>query len=320
MASLLATLGQFTADYLIPFMLLIFALGTVLKMFIYYVSKKLHIISTAVETKVHRHMEGKYEDTQNLNFYSLTKTILDKTFHEHFIMRLSNQRRRFDKTASFLDRIFYIDAGANILFEDTIKQTKFYKKKEDQPQFRSMASFAFSANRYFNQLFGVIPLKVINNLLLILPGLFIVGGIFGTFLGIVKGIPALKGMDPSNIDATKITLGVFLDQMAYSMNTSLVGICLSVFFTVINSLFSPKTLEREAFTKFTHCLEFLWRNSHEMAAAPVQKLYLAEVGPNENDDFSPPDLPELPDELTNEDQAEIITLNAQNPSDQLKAG
>ncbi|MDD0852220.1 hypothetical protein HBN50_03885 [Halobacteriovorax sp. GB3] len=258
--SLSLGLSQLSSSYLIPFMAGVFVIFFCMKMLIYYIAKTQLKIVKEFEVRVHRHMEGTYEESKAMSFHHLAKFLLNKTWNDYFLMRKKNMRRRFDQTTSFLDRIFFIDSGAMALFEDTIKQTR-YIEKESGPNFRSVSSFAFSSNVYFNFLFGVIPAKTANQFLNLLPGLFIVGGIFGTFLGIVKGIPGLKGLDPSNVESAQMVLNHFLDQMAFSMNTSIMGIAFSVFFTIVNSLFSPTRLQADAFEVYSNSLEFLFKNS-----------------------------------------------------------
>ena len=253
------SLGQITASYLIPFMLIVFFVCVGIKMLIYYVSRTQLKVIREFEIRVHRHLDDEYEETQGLKFHRLTKSLLNRTWNDYFLMRKKNMRRRFDKTTSFLDRIFYIDTASRTLFEDTIKQTN-YIEKELNPNFRSVTSFAFSSNIYFNHLFGLIPFRLVNQFLSLLPGLFIIAGIFGTFLGIVKGIPELKGLDPTNVESARTVLNHFLDQMAFSMNTSIMGIFFSVFFTILNSLFSPKAMQADAFEIYSHSLEFLYKN------------------------------------------------------------
>ena len=253
-------LAKFTATALMPTMVSVFAVGVLLKMFIHYISRKQDIVSKEIEVRVVRHHDDEFPESKSLNFPNLTKYLLNRTFNEYFILRKQNRRRKLDRTSSFMDRLFYVDVAAQQLFDDTVKHAGLYQKDE-MPNAKAMANYAFTSNKYFNNLFGIIPLRVINQGLLVLPGIFIIAGIFGTFLGIVGGIPELKGMDPSNLEATKTVLGVFLDQMAFSMNTSIMGIFLSVCFTLINTLFSPKNLQKEAFTRYSHNLELIWRNS-----------------------------------------------------------
>lgn len=274
-------IGQLTASYLIPTMLIIFILCLGAKMLIYYLSRTQYKVVKEFEIRVHRHLDDTYDETKGLNFHKLTRVLLNMTWNDYFLMRKKNLRRRFDRTTSFLDRIFYIDSASRNLFEDTIKQTN-YIEKELHPNFRSVTNFAFSSNIYFNHLFGIIPIRLVNQFLTLLPGLFIIGGIFGTFLGIVKGIPELKGLDPTNVESARLVLNHFLDQMAFSMNTSIMGIFFSVFFTIVNSLFSPKSLQADAFEVYSHSLEFLYKNAKNSTSSQGGQ----NSGNNENNDES----------------------------------
>ena len=103
-------IGQFTASYLIPFMLIIFVICLFAKMLIYYLSKTQYKVVKEFEIRVHRHLDESYEETKGLNFHKLTKVLLNKTWNDYFLMRKKNLRRRFDRTTTFLDRIFYIDS------------------------------------------------------------------------------------------------------------------------------------------------------------------------------------------------------------------
>ena len=113
--------------------------------------------------------------------------------------------------------------------------------------------------------FVYFPIRIVNQFLALLPGLFIIGGIFGTFLGIVKGIPELKELDPTNVESARLVLNHFLDQMAFSMNTSIMGI---FFFCILYDrklLFSSKSLQADAFQIYSHSLEYLYKNAKSAA-------------------------------------------------------
>jgi hypothetical protein len=100
-----------------------------------------------------------------------------------------------------------------------------------------------------------------NNVFSRLPSLFIIGGIFGTFLGISKGLPALKAMDPGNIVAAQATLENFLESMTLAMYSSVVGIFLSVCFTLLNAFMSFNSMYLSLVDRFTQSLELLWKET-----------------------------------------------------------
>ena len=104
-------------------------------------------------------------------------------------------------------------------------------------------------------LLGVIPSVIaVNDLLNVLPGLFVIGGIFGTFLGVMKGLPELGAMDLNDPEKTKTIMDGFLVEISISMGASITGIFLSVLMTIINTSMSPERLFEDIvdrFEKFT---------------------------------------------------------------------
>ena len=122
-----------------------------------------------------------------------------------------------------------------------------------------MTAYAVKTNPSYNRLFGIFTNRSLNSLLTLLPGLFVIGGIFGTFVGIMMGLPELTNMDLSDPAMTKKTMDAFLNNIAYSMNTSLVGIVLCVCMNIFNSIFDADDLEDEFSEKLKSCLALTWR-------------------------------------------------------------
>ena len=75
----------------------------------------------------------------------------------------------------------------------------------------------------------------------------------------MQGLPELTNMDLSDPVMTKKTMDSFLTNIAYSMNTSLVGIILCVCMNIFNSLFDSDDMEEEFTEKLKSCLVFTWR-------------------------------------------------------------
>ncbi len=67
-----------------------------------------------------------------------------------------------------------------------------------------------------------------------MPSIFIVGGIFGTFLGIMKALPELTAMDITNAEASKLVIDVFLIKISFALSTIL-GIVLSIVMSFMNT-------------------------------------------------------------------------------------
>jgi hypothetical protein len=62
----------------------------------------------------------------------------------------------------------------------------------------------------------------------LLPGLFVIGGILGTFFGIVNGLPKLAEMKLDDITTTKNIMDNFLTEISGAMISSITGIIFSV--------------------------------------------------------------------------------------------
>ena len=109
---------------------------------------------------------------------------------------------------------------------------------------------------------GVIPADTLTRFLNILPGLFIVGGIFGTFIGITSALPKIAAIDLSELDKATPILTAFVSDVAYSMNTSIAGICYSVILTLLNTIFPITTLRNDVKKNMERTFEFMWYYIH----------------------------------------------------------
>jgi hypothetical protein len=160
------------------------------------------------------------------------------------------------------DRVFLIQDGIIRLVDDFLKHARYLRKEEvQQPDFQVMTSTVFNSNPVFNRVFGLFSMSRTNDILAILPGIFIVAGIFGTFLGIMKALPELTGMDITNAEASKVVIDSFLIDIAFALSTSILGIILSVVMSFLNTLFSPDNTYLEIINSFKSATEVLWNKS-----------------------------------------------------------
>jgi hypothetical protein len=115
----------------------------------------------------------------------------------------------------------------------------------------------------FNKLFGIFSLSRTNEVLNILPGIFIVAGIFGTFLGIMRALPELTGMDITDAAASKIVIDSFLIKISFALSTSILGIILSIAMSFLNTLLSPESTYVEIIDSFKAVSEILWNKCED---------------------------------------------------------
>ena len=143
-----------------------------------------------------------------------------------------------------------------------MKQIRFLKYGMQPPKLINITKATFSKNPAFNRLFGLVPSIAVNDFLNVLPGLFVIGGIFGTFLGVMKGLPELSAMDLNDPEKTKLIMDHFLVEISLSMGASITGIFLSVMMTIINTIMSPERLFEDIVDRFENSLDLLWNFSH----------------------------------------------------------
>ena len=104
----------------------------------------------------------------------------------------------------------------------------------------------------------MIPVQATHDVLNILPGVFIIGGIFGTFLGIMGALPELGEMKLEDVEGAKMIMDNFLTKISFSMSTSIIGIIVSVCMTFINTLLDPEKLYVKTVNKFENTMELAW--------------------------------------------------------------
>jgi len=248
----------FATDLLLPFMLIIFALGLVLRGLIYFTVSRELWFAQEFDKRAQSFVDSLGKEP--LSFYVTCKRLLEKTYYEMFVVRAIMSRRRPDSVQKFTDRLFMIQHGCARLVKDTLKQIRHLRyENHQQPRFIDISKNVFENNPCFNRVFGLFPTSGFNEFLNMLPGLFIVGGIFGTFLGIMKALPDLSGMDLSDVVGTKATMDAFLLKVSFAMSTSIVGIICSVIQTILNTSLSPERAFVTCVNKFESTLVALWQ-------------------------------------------------------------
>lgn len=249
-----------TASILPPVMFGAFFLGIAFRVLIWYTARAELKFCTEFEKRVRKHFIDPTAERVE-SFFVLTKKLLEKTYYEVFEMRARYRRRNLDGIATLTDRVFLIQDGAAYLVRDTLRQIRYFKRDGFPPRMVEISKSAYEGNPVFNKILGIFPASLSNELLNILPGLFIIAGIFGTFLGIAKGLPELGGMDLNNLDETKKIMDLFLVKISQAMVKSIIGIALSVIMSLVNTLFSAEGVYFQLINRYTNALEILWNET-----------------------------------------------------------
>jgi hypothetical protein len=249
----------FATDLLMPAMGLFFIASISLRLLIYYTVKREDWFSREFSKRVKKFMDAR-DDKAEQSFYVISKRLLEITYYEVFEVRSILKRRNPDAIMTLADRIFLVQQGSARIVHDLLKQVKYLKWGE-RPKFLEISNTVLRNNPCFNRVFGIVPVSTFNDFLNTVPGLFIVGGIFGTFLGIMKALPELGGMNLSDVEGSKLIMDNFLLKISFSMSTSIIGIILSVAMSLANTFFSCEKAYMETVERIESELDTLWNMS-----------------------------------------------------------
>lgn len=256
------TIAEYFIIYLPYAMALGFVAGIFFRAMIYYTVRRHEWFSREFEKRVNRFMESEVPGKVNgVSFYVLSKKMLERTYYEVFEIRDRMKRRRPDAVMAWSDRLFLVRQGCAWLVKDILKQLKFLKWTEETPKLLNIAKATFHHNPCFNRVFGVLPMTALNDLIGILPGLFVVTGILGTFIGISGGLGDLGGMNLQDLESTKAIMDKFLHEISYAMKSSIVGIVFSLLSHVANTIMSPERAYVSMIDRFESALDLLWYRS-----------------------------------------------------------
>ncbi|PCJ45599.1 MAG: hypothetical protein COA99_04555 [Moraxellaceae bacterium] len=253
---------QYATNYLMPFLLFAFVISVISRIFI-------SVIVRRQKRFVEEFCKRVYQDIWHNpeikgSFYDLVKRFLARTYFESFELRAKYKRRNKDHVMTIGDRAFLIQDGIIVLIDDFLKHVRYLRKDSVQlPNFHEISNNIFSSNPVFNRMFGMASISRTNEILNIMPGIFIVAGIFGTFLGIMKALPELTGMDITNAMASKVVIDSFLIKISFALTTSILGIILSISMSFLNSLLSPENTYIEIIDSFKSATNILWNKCED---------------------------------------------------------
>lgn len=248
---------EYATDYLMPFLVIAFILAVIARSLIFVIIQRQRRFVKEFCKRVD-HDIWNNPDLKG-SFYNLVKRYLARTYFEIFELRAKYKRRNQDHVMTIGDRVFLIQDGIIRLIDDFLKNARYlHKDTGQQPNFHEISSNVFGSNPIFNRVFGIFSMSRTNEILNILPGIFIVAGIFGTFLGIMKALPELTAMDITNAATSKVVIDSFLIKISFALSTSILGIILSIIMSFLNTLLSPDSIYVEIIDSFKSATEILW--------------------------------------------------------------
>lgn len=262
----LAHLFNTMANYIVPIMFAVFVVAVFMRLSLFWVIRSKLRFAREFAVRLHFYLRAvaQGEAPRVGSFSRLIRALLEKTYLECFEINDRYKLRSLDKVETLADRLFMLHAALQRFVEDLVVHLGYLKKsveRSGRADFQDIIRSSFDTNPYFSRVFGVLPISTVNELLATLPGLFLVLGIFGTFLGIAAGLPELGNMDLSNVENTKKVMDGFLVHISAAMFKSIVGIALSASMGVLNTLLAVETTYYTAVTRLSDSLSLAWQET-----------------------------------------------------------
>lgn len=253
---------------------IVFCAAAFLRWTIYYTVRRHEWFARQVEKNVFKFIDSPANKIlKEASFYMLSKKVLEKSYYEAFAIRDRKTSDSVDHVMSMNDRIFLVKQGCAWLVKDILKQLMYLKWSKETPKLQQITRATLHRNPCFNKLFGIIPMGGINDLITILPGLFVVAGILGTFLGIKGGLVQLGGINMTDIDGTKTIMDSFLREISFAMASSVSGIAFSLALHIFNTSLSPERVFVSLVDRFESSMDLLWyRSDNNIVPAQSEKF------------------------------------------------
>lgn len=152
-------------------------------------------------------------------------------------------------------------SGEKGLFYSILSESSTLKSKYP-PNYNDLTERILEQDDSWSKIFGFIPIAPIARLNDVLPAIFVVMGIFGTFIGISMALPEIANIDFSNLDKSGEILTRFVLSVTFAMKTSIAGIMFSLIMTMLNTLAPVRGIRDKTFKKLANCFENVWIALH----------------------------------------------------------
>ena len=251
---------SFFSNYLIEFMGGVLALGLLFRWISYRSSKKDDMYYSTFSRELEQNISDDKDKQHQLgdtkkylsNILSRSTSRLPKRS-----LRNSNVPSQKTKPGNEIISLKDFVGGKHGLISSIESESNIFINKT-QPNFTELADRIMKQDKHWTTLLGHIPIEGVSRMIDILPGLFIVLGVFGTFIGISMALPEIARIDFNNLEASGIILSNFVTSVTYAMKTSIAGIFFSLILTILNTLFPIKSRRYSTFKKVETSLQTLW--------------------------------------------------------------
>lgn len=282
------------SQWLMTILMVIFFLGLVFKILIYFTIRTEHKFALLFEENTQKFLEdiergdndlitlnsnlvAKQEGVSNTmkenllnekyaSFLQIVKYLLDKTEHS-FTEKTTKLHQRLKVLRYLGVRLKYTPAEVSLITGQAREQLLTSEEaidcsveKAQAPNFLQIAKYTFEHYNLNSKIAGILPTIICNRHLNLLPTLFIISGALGTFVNILN-LPL--EMEKANITAwfeNKEILHLFFMQVGTAVYSTIWGIILAVGTIIISAATSTELIYFRSVNNFARSLEIIWRH------------------------------------------------------------
>jgi hypothetical protein len=196
-------------------------------------------------------------------------------------VRIKKSKKAPEDSASRKVSVREYASGNQSLIHSLKSETNAFKAKQS-PNFEQLTNRVMAKDTHWLNLYGLFPIDSVTRMIDVLPGIFIIIGIFGTFIGITSALPQIAAIDFNNISHSSGVLSLFVKDVSFAMRTSIAGIGFSLIISLLNTLYPIGSIRDKISRELEDSLEYLWyfvhggRGEHQQAEAYTQMVILLE--------------------------------------------
>lgn len=260
---MLAQILAVATDYLLILMSVSLGMGLLARYFAYRSSRDDQAYYSTFTREVEKKIQ---EDSENERYVSHVDEYIDEILNRTSAKLPERKLRSFkrEKTeekrglpGARVSSVNEYVGGKNSLIHGLQSESHIFKGHHP-PNFEDVTSRIMEKDLHWMKLKGILPIDKVARMIDALPGLFIVIGIFGTFLGISNALPQIAGIDFNNFEGSSGVLSAFVLDIAFAMKTSIAGILCSITLSLINTLFPIMSIREDISRSVETTLENLW--------------------------------------------------------------
>lgn len=254
---------NFFSNYLIEFMGGMLILGLIFRFASYRSSKNDNAYYSSFTREIELNVERDKEEEKTIedvdHYISDLLGRVGKKLPERSV-RFGNAKKETNDGPSDGKRVLslrdYVSGKQGLITNIQSESSVFHH--QTPPNFTELTHRIMSQDPDWSYVMKHFQVDGVIRMIDILPGLFIVFGVFGTFIGISMALPEIANIDFNDLDKSAGTLMAFVLNVTYAMKTSIAGIFFSLILTVLNTLFPIKETRHRVFKKVETSLQMLW--------------------------------------------------------------